>query len=796
MRFARGLRPLALLALILVVLTPVGSVSSAAAMPTVATPIPLPASAAAVNPLNDAPHTNAFFDQLRSTHPNASWPHWFADQRLAWSAVGLDGGGTEGLVATDGTLSPARNTMGVSFWLRDDTSGQLYVPQLDHVSQSLDDGHLPLITTRWSAGQATVSIIAFAASTAENPIDPAPDGGQTMLVDTTIQAGGEPRPWTLYVAVRPYGPAGGVSPLDEVVTSAQTVRANGSLALVAQAPANRFGASNEATIDPSVLAERGETPAAANARSDHGLASGLLAYDVTLGRDATQTYRFALPMQQVAGAPDLVAQLRRIDVAALRARVAAAWRQRLHQVELSLPDAEVVNAFYASLAYILMARQGSELYSGPLSERAFWFRDAAYITAALDETGYASTVQPILRLMTSTQLPSGRYPPIVEANGQARQPMKTEWDSQGEVIYSLVEYARQTHDLSFLRGAYPGIWRAAKFQQGQLQAARVRSLLGTPFYGILPAGESAEDLYSADWHHYWDDFWAMAGFQEAAVAAGLLGYSNDVSWLTGQEDSLRRAVLNGVARVRTPDGHSYIPNGPEDSNTTAMARSATPSIWPVEVLDPTSELVAYSFQTYYQHTVKPYDGAYAHYNYHYWPYAGISLAHAFYRLAMVDQADSMLQWVLRHQTAPNLYAWAEVVDPKTSAFALGDMPHSWMGAEFVLLIRDMLVREQGDRLAIGPFPATWLPAGGTIAVRGFPTALGQQTYTLTRSADGHTLHLTLDGAPPAGGYQVTLPGALAVQSVAVNGRPAQAASGAVITLPADARQATLMVSVP
>src|SRR6185437_1364437 len=36
-----------------------------------------------------------YFKSFRSQHPDAAWPHWFADNQLAWSAVGLDGGGNE-----------------------------------------------------------------------------------------------------------------------------------------------------------------------------------------------------------------------------------------------------------------------------------------------------------------------------------------------------------------------------------------------------------------------------------------------------------------------------------------------------------------------------------------------------------------------------------------------------------------------------------------------------------------------------------------------------------------------------
>ena len=771
------------------------SASSAAVTPTQALATPTAAANLPEAPLPiAAPARDDAFRAFRAAHPEANWPHWFADDRIAWSTVGLDGGAAEGLVATDGTVSPVGNILGVSLWLRDDQRGQLYVPRLEEVSQSLAGGHLPLITTRWSLPGATLTTVVFAGGSGPDPITAAPGVRQDMLVQASVAGSGPPRPWTLYVALRPFGPAGGLSPLHSVATTRDSISTGDTLALVAQRPADRFGALNEISVDASVLAKAGRTPAASAAASERGLAEGLLAYDLQVGGQA-QTFGFALPMQPTPPTPAAVARLAHVDITATRDRVAVAWQRQLERVQLSLPDPAIANAFYASLAYILMARHGDELYSGPLSEHAFWFRDAAYITAALDRAGFADTVRPILRFIASTQLPSGRYPPIVLPDGQAQLPLKTEWDTQGEVIFALVDYARQNRDLAFLHSVYPGIWRAARFQAAQLQATRTPALRGTPYYGILPAGESAEDLYNADWHHYWDDFWALTGFSEAVAAATALGFDQDVPWLSQDEADLRAAVLASVESVRvSPDGRAVIPNGPEDRKTTAMARSGTPSVWPLEVLDPTSDLVRYSFDTYWTWAIKPNGGAYQHYNDHYWPYADVSLAHAFYRLGMLDHTATILQWVFAHQTAPNLYAWAEVVRPETSTFALGDMPHSWMAAEMVLLIRDMLVREESDSIAIGPVLDTWLPPGGTIAIRDFPTALGPQGYTLRRSADGATLTLSLAGIPPPGGYTLHVPPGLGARTYSVDGGPAQTATGDAIPIPGRARTATVTVS--
>ncbi|MGH2459358.1 MAG: hypothetical protein ACRDIY_10885, partial [Chloroflexota bacterium] len=184
---------------------------------------------------------------------------------------------------------------------------------------------------------------------------------------------------------------------------------------------------------------------------------------------------------------------------------------------------------------------------------------------------------------------------------------------------------------------------------------------------------------------------------------------------------------------------------------------------------------------------------YLHYGDNFWPYAGISLAHAFYRLGWIDDTWAMYQWAMQHQTAPNLYSWPEAVHRDRPSQANGDMPNSWMSAEMILLTRDVLLHEDGDRLDIGPLFADWLPPGGTISVGGFPTAFGPESYTLERTADGQTISLTLSGQSPPGGYQITAPAPATIHTIQIDGGAVQAVAGPTAVLPAGSHRATLIL---
>jgi hypothetical protein len=680
-----------------------------------------------------------------------------ATAHRSWGVVGLNGGGAEGLVGNDGEFAGGYPGNGFNFWLRDNRTGQTFRPTRATVSQALVDGYLPLIQSTWNVDGVTLVWTAFADSTGANPIGRSEADPPLELVRLSATAGADGGSWSLLAVALPDDPAQTTAPIRWIAATDSTIAVNDRLAFVAARPADFVATVDQDQQDPLKLDLTDASNRPTSAISDDGLGLGLLGYKLDLFAHQSAAYDFALPLGDAQIGPDQTARVASLNFFDRETRVRQAWAEQLGQVDVSLPDRQLTDAFYAAISHLLMARGDGTIFSGPTAEHAVWVRDSAYITMALDRAGQAKAVPPILKFLASVQLPSGREPPIVEANGLPRQPLKTEWDAQGELIHQIVDYAIQNGDDAYLRQMYPVIQGAARFQQQQIDEASIPSLVGTPFYGILPAGESAEDLYNSHWHHNWDDFWALTGFADAASAARRLGFAADAAQFTAQEATLRANVLSSIMHSNAPLGPYYIWDGPEDTGSTAMARSSTPAIWPEEVLDPSSALVRGSFDRYFQTWVAPYGGAYHHYGNDFWPYAGLDLAHIYWRLGMDDRAWSMLDWVMSHQTSPNLYAWGEVVDPKRFDVVSGDLPHSWMSAELILFVREIVLGETADAFTIGPYPTTWLQPGANVSVHHLPTRFGEAGYVLTRSTDGQTISLALEGAVPPGGYQLAVP---------------------------------------
>jgi hypothetical protein len=133
---------------------------------------------------------------------------------------------------------------------------------------------------------------------------------------------------------------------------------------------------------------------------------------------------------------------------------------------------------------------------------------------------------------------------------------------------------------------------------------------------------------------------------------------------------------------------------------------------------------------------------------------------ALVRLGQRSAALELLRFFLSDRRPLAWNQWPEIAwhDQRTPAH-LGDLPHTWIAAEYVLAVRSLFAYErESDRtliVAAGLAPE-WLEGGG-VHVKAMPTLYGPLSYSL-RKLDSTTLRLQIQGglsarivlAPPLG----------------------------------------------
>jgi hypothetical protein len=250
------------------------------------------------------------------------------------------------------------------------------------------------------------------------------------------------------------------------------------------------------------------------------------------------------------------------------------------------------------------------------------------------------------------------------------------------------------------------------------------------YYGLLPQSISHEGYSAKPMHSYWDDFFALKGLKDAAAMAAVLGKADTASLFAAMRDEFRKDLMTSIDRAMATHDIDFIPGSVELGDFDAT--STTIALAPVgEQASLPRAALTRTFDQYYQkvserRTGTDWEG--------YTPYE-LRTVGTFVRLGWRAWAQDLLRGFFADQRPAPWRQWAEVVyrEPRTPKF-IGDMPHTWVGSDFIRSALDMFAyeRDADDALVIGAgVSADWALAPGGVAVRDLPTRYGRLTYTMT-----------------------------------------------------------------
>jgi hypothetical protein len=287
-------------------------------------------------------------------------------------------------------------------------------------------------------------------------------------------------------------------------------------------------------------------------------------------------------------------------------------------------------------------------------------------------------------------------------------------------------------------------------------------------YGLLPESASHEGYLAHPVHAYWDDFWTLRGLKDAAAMAEVMDDPTQVGRMAALRDAFRETLQASLQMTMRARHIEYIPGSVEwaDFDPTATAVAITQidelSLLPEAALDHTFEKYLLGFRE--RHT-----GKVEWINYT--PYE-IRLIGALVRLGKRQSAYELAEFFLSDRRPQPWNQWPEIAwRDATTPGHLGDLPHSWISAEYMLAFLSMLAfeREADHALVIAAgIPEAWLTAG--VTVRDLPTHYGRLSYTL-RQEDADTLYVSISGAlaVPPGKIVIQPPLAAPLVQVEVNG---------------------------
>jgi hypothetical protein len=744
-----------------------------------------------IEPLSFGETSTTFLRAVAGESRRGLYPRGFIGEQPYWTLVGVDGGGESGLISEDGAIELRRAGPSIEPFVLD--NGRLVTWADVNLSQSLQDGDLPIPTVTWGFDDWTLAITAFAEGTPEE----SQLYGQYVLTNTSNR----PRSLTLALMARPLqvnGPSqflaipGGHGPIEQIDWNGSTLVLNdairiSSLTVPDGVAMNRF----ESGADPqSLLADARYRRAAAgrHVESDaEALMAGALLYDVVLQPGESRTLgfvaRLAGPTADVAAVTDVAGVL---DAA--RNRVAADWRQKLDRFDLTLPPGaqRIEDVMRASLAHMLMSRQGPILQPGTRSYNRSWIRDGAMMAEGLNRLGHADLSADYLRWYAPYVFDNGKVPCCVDSRGADPVP---ENDSHGEFVFLAAETYRHTRDEALLREVWPQVAGAIRYMdelRAETRTAEYQTADTRHLFGLLPPTISHEGYSDKIAYSYWDNFWGLLGYRDAAFIADVLGETAAAAAIRAAEAEFKADVMASVEGTARHHGIDWIAGAADRGDFDAT--STTIALSPGGLIDDLPQgLLTGTFDKWWDNFTSRLENRQAWVDYT--PYELRNVG-ALVRLGRRDEALQALDFYFADMRPAAWNGWAEVVgrDEREPRF-IGDMPHAWISSDYIRSTLDLLVYER-DRdhalvLADG-VPTAWL-AGEGVGVARVRTAYGPLTYRLRQDGAGYLL--TLDGrVTPPGGFVIRWPaGGTPPARVQIDGRPASW-NGSELAIPAGARR--------
>jgi len=669
-----------------------------------------------------APNANEFFRHIASDTRHGIYPRGISGEQPYWTILGADRSAYEALIDEDGRIEPWKAGPSIEPFLVLEPQGLVSWYDVPRKQQAILELGEPAAEVTWIRPDVTLAIRAAvnrldrleARYVVRNP-------GSTHLKGGLVLAA---RPFQVNPPAQFLNTTGGMSSITKV-------EAGERLALDARPPFDFDPAPSMVAALPFDAGDlvgdflaRGALPDAKVANDPTGWASGAARFDFDLAPGDSFAVRLRTFLSEEHPDPPLV---RPLAGAVLEGPKAAQ---------------DALATLRAQLRYARVTRDSVALMPSTRSYERSWIRDGALSANAFLRMGEPDVAKDFARWFARYVPEDGAVPCCVDRRGADPTP---EHDSHGEFVYLVAEILRYTGDLALARELWPAARRAAAHIDTLRATRRTAEWQGTEFFGLLPPSISHEGYSAKPMHSYWDDFFALRGLTDAAYLAERLELRDDAARFAASRDEFAYDLGRSIRAAQAKHQIAYVPGcadlGDYDATSTTIA------------LDPVdaehvagTQALNTTFDGYWKFFKERRDGKQTWNDYT--PYEVRTIG-ALARLGHRDRANAALAYFLKDRRPAGFLHWAEVVgrEERKPRF-IGDMPHTWVGTDYVRSVLDLFayVRGADSSLVVGAgLPRAWVADAPGVRAE-LPTPFG----TLAMRMQGSTCELGAMRVPPGG----------------------------------------------
>jgi hypothetical protein len=683
---------------------------------------------------------NDFVHSVAADFPRGWFPRYWLREQSYWTPVGSQEGRRRALINEEGMVEVDEAGFSLEPFLV--IEGKPVTWADVETTCSLPTGGAPLPTVIWKAPGMWLEILPWIDGRGDNLTlhvtyrlkcrKAAPD---TRLIVTA-------RPFQVNPPWQAFRNLGGRSPIERITCSPGQMRVNQRLVALSP-PADACGVA--AFEEGGVIAflSSGEMPTRHEVDDNTGLASATMAWNVPPAKS----------LLEVTVSVPYFTEIHQLGKHG-RAKALAAWRRTLGAVKWQVPGCAVpaFDCFRTAAAHILINRDGPAIQPGPRRYTRSWVRDCVIMGAALAKAGLPKALREFLTWYAQFQRDDGFVPCVVDRDGVD---WLVEHDSHGQFLWGIREVVREGGDPHFLKTMYPRVRAAANFLV-TLRAQRMTKEYAagehSKCFGLLPESASHEGYLAHPVHSYWDDFWGVRGLEAAAELAAAFGRPDEAGPWKREAGLFQGDLLSSIERVIADRNLAYIPGSVEWADFDPTATSNAIGMLDFAGVLPDGPLHA-MLDTYLDGFHRKHRGEMQWNNYTAYE---IRIIGAFVRLGKRDIANELLEFFLSDRRPREWNQWPEITwrDPRSPGH-LGDVPHTWIAAEYLLALASMVAaeREASSSLVLASgMPWAWISEETGFAVSNLPTRFGPLDFII-RASGNDSIHVEIGetiSLPPGG----------------------------------------------
>ncbi|MEI8047495.1 MAG: discoidin domain-containing protein [Bacteroidota bacterium] len=732
---------------------------------------------------------NDFLIYSAKNSPVGNFPRYFLEQASYWTIAGVNNDVKEAMINEDGMVEVDKALFSIEPMIKMDDS--VYNWHNVKASQSLGNSKdqrefdfIPSVTWQLKDLKLVTSVTVTGEANKNSKLDV-----RYSFKNTSDQ----PKDFEFYLLIRPYqvdpyyqflNMTGGAGKIKSIKEEAGNYLSVDDKVILFEKKYDFFGASNSDEGNIVDLLRKGKMPLNKSALDQNSLANGVVKYKLHL-EPGEQTELFVAVPFYGKNTPDGKLSINNTEGEFTKS--SAFWKSEVGHIKFNLPPSadRIINTYKSNLGYILVNRDNAGIQPGSRSYERSWIRDGALTSSALLKSGIVTEVKDFIDWYTSHQYENGKVPCVVDHRGPDPVP---ENDSHGEMIYLLREYFNFTHDTTFLRSKNSHVLKAVEYIES-LVAERSTDYYKNgndslrAFYGLVPESISHEGYSAKPMHSYWDDFFIMKGLKDATEIQKILGETANYERIKKVRDTFTENLYNSLNLAMKLREIDYIPGCVElgDFDATSTTIALTPCN---ELLNLPKPQVYNTFDKYYEFFKNRRDGKLDWVNYT--PYEN-RLIGSFISLDQPERAHELIEFFLNDQRPHGWNHWPEVIW-KNDRFPgyIGDMPHTWVGSDFINAIRSMFVYEnefdQSLVLAAALYQ-DWIDAPNGMSVENLPTYYGEISYSIKKENNNYRISIKGDVKLPANGIKIrNFNGTKLPTKITVNGNQINDFSDKEITL--------------